>query len=126
MTGDAQACLSHETALAVREMGDLNPNRTHVTVPVAHRVRRKGANEVVVHNQDLSADQLTWWQQIPIVAVETAVRQCIEFGTPRYLLLQAIEQGTDAGEITAETANRLRKELEHHHDRQYAGTRGRL
>lgn len=43
-TGQPLAALSHETALELLELGDVNPDRIHVTVPPGARVRAGAAS----------------------------------------------------------------------------------
>lgn len=57
-TGDAGACLSHDTALASYEVCDINPDRIHVTLPKGRRIRRRGGELYVVHHEDLAAEQI--------------------------------------------------------------------
>lgn len=106
-TGDPEAVLSHETALAIWEVSDVNPARYHVTVFHARRIRRADNDRYVVHEQALTPDQVTWWEQMPIVTVPTAIDQCVADGTPTYLLRQALERGARTGAMTAATVNRL-------------------
>jgi len=111
-TGTAGACLSHETALEVHGVTDLLPNRIHVTVPVGRRIRRAGGEAYCVHRQELAADQLGWWEQIATVTLPTAIVQCIQWGTPTYLIRQAIDQGARNGALLAEEAGALTMRLE--------------
>lgn len=45
-----RAVVSHETALAVHDLGDVNPARVHLTVPARFRKRARG---VVVHHGEV-------------------------------------------------------------------------
>jgi predicted transcriptional regulator of viral defense system len=113
-TGVDEAALSHETALAVYELGDINPHRIHVTVPKGgHRLRRSGGEQYEVHYENLRPDQVGWFDQIPTVTPVIAIRQCITYGTPTYLLHLAIDLARDTGRLTAGQATTLRTELEH-------------
>lgn len=117
-TGLHTACLSHETALAVFELGHVNPDRIHVTVPKRHyRIRRRGGEGYQVHYQDLRPEQIGWFDQIPTVTPATAVAQCIAYGTPTYLLRQALDAGRSTGRLTASQARALREELDRRDDR---------
>ena len=91
-TGCEQACLSHETALAIRDISDVNPQRIHLTVPRKRRIRRNGGELYVVHKEDLDPRDIVWWEGIPTVSVPTAIRQCIESGVATYLIKQALRQ----------------------------------
>ncbi len=98
-----EACLSHETALDAYGISDVNPNRIHVTVGKERRLRRAGGEAYVIHYEDLAPADVGWWQEVPIVTARTAIEQCIGYGTPTYLLRQAIERGHAQGYLkTAE------------------------
>jgi len=111
-----EACLSHETALAAYEISDINPNMIHVTVAKRRRLRRTNADGYVIHHEDLAAAQIGWWQEIPTVTPATAIEQCIAYGTPTYLLRQALERGYRDGYLTTDDHNRLTQALEDRHD----------
>ena len=111
-TGTAAACLSHDTALAAYEVCDINPDRIHVTVPRTRRVRRRGGDLYAVHHQDLTTEQIGWWQQIPTATLPTAMTQCIASGVPGYLLRQALTAGRGRGELTAAEADTLERALD--------------
>ena len=112
-TCDPLAVLSHETALDVRELSDVNPNMIHVTIPKRKNpLRRKDMPEVfVVHYEDLCPDQRSWWEQIPCVTVETAIDQVIGSLPRPDLVGQAIDQAENRGLITRTVAIRQRATL---------------
>jgi predicted transcriptional regulator of viral defense system len=111
-TGVENAALSHETALSLYELSDVNPDRIHVTVPKHRRIRRSGARGIEVHYQDLERRQIGWFEQIPTVEPATSIQQCIDTGTPTYLLRQALKGARETGRITADEGERLRRRLE--------------
>jgi predicted transcriptional regulator of viral defense system len=111
-TGQTGACLSHDTALALHELSDINPGRIHVTVPRDRRLRRAGGDLYVVHQEDLREDQIGWWERIPIVTAETAIGQGIDSGMPSYLLTQALGIGARRGAITTDRLAGLQAQLE--------------
>jgi predicted transcriptional regulator of viral defense system len=111
-TGVPEACLSHDTALAAYDVCDINPDRIHITVPTAKRLRRRGGELYVVHYQDLARKDITWWEQIPTATLETAIGQCIDTGVPTYLLRQAITTATDRGRLRKDAATGLGNRLE--------------
>lgn len=110
-----EACLSHETALDAYEISDVNPNVIHVTVATGRRLRRGGGEAYEIHHQDLAAAQIGWWQEIPTVTAVTAVEQCLAYGTPTYLLRQALERGHRQGYLTTADRDRLELALETRH-----------
>lgn len=111
-----EAALSHETALDAYGISDVNPHRIHVTVGKQRRLRRTGGDQYVIHYEDLDAGQVGWWQEIPAVTAKTAIEQCIEYGTPTYLLRQAIERGHAQGYLKATERDGLTAALEAHHE----------
>ena len=110
-----EACLSHETALDAYGISDVNPGMIHVTVARHRRLRRSSGEGYVVHRQDLTPQQVGWWQEIPTVTPATAIAQCITDGTPTYLLRQALERGYDQGYLTAADRDILAGHLEGRH-----------
>ena len=110
-TGTDETYLSHETALAVYEACDINPDRIHLTVPTKRRIRRRAGERYEVHQQDLNPDQIGWWQGIPTVTLPTAIGQCVDSGVPSYLLRQALEHGQRNGDVLAAEATDLTTRL---------------
>lgn len=107
-TGRQGAALSHETALDLLELADVNPDRVYVTVPRGARVRRQGGEHIVVFEEDIEPADLGWWEGIRCVTAATAIRQVIDAGTTqRYLIRQAIETAHGRGDLTAEQLNDL-------------------
>lgn len=111
-TGDPEAALSHETALTLHEISDVNPGRYHVTVPRPRRIRRSDNDAFVVHVDELKPDQVGWWNLMRVVSATTAIEQCIAYGTPTYLLRQAIERGERTGAVRRADVARLTHILE--------------
>ena len=61
--------LSHESALAVYELSDVNPAKVHVTVPRDYRIRRKEMPAVLeLHHADLADGEVANLEGIPIVS----------------------------------------------------------
>ena len=112
-----EAALSHETALDVYGISDVNPNRIHLAVGKQRRFRRTGGDDYLVHYEDLAPAQIGWWQEIPTVTPATAVAQCLAYGTPTYLLRQAIERGYAQGYLKATERDELTHTLEARHER---------
>ena len=53
-----------------------------------------------------------WREEVPVVSLRLAIEQCLEAGTPTYLVGQAIENGLSKGFIKSFEADGLRKRLE--------------
>ncbi|MCL1898597.1 MAG: hypothetical protein FWG16_07255 [Micrococcales bacterium] len=112
-TRDPQAALSHETALDAYELSEINPDKTHVTIPRREKKLRRanGPAALVVHYQDLEPSQVGWWEHIPTVTVATAIDQCIFSRVRPDLVLQAIDTARRQGRIDEVTAERQRRDL---------------
>ncbi len=112
-----EACLSHESTLDAYRISDVNPNRIHVTVGKHRRLRRTGGGDYVIHYEDLAPAQIGWWQEIPTVTPPTTIAQCVAYGTPTYLLRQAIERGHAQGYLKTAERDELATALEARHER---------
>lgn len=66
----------------------------------------------LVRHEDLAPKKIGWWQEIPTVTPATAIAQCLAYGTPTYLLRQAIERGHGQGYLTGRQREGLVGELE--------------
>jgi predicted transcriptional regulator of viral defense system len=111
-TGVPEACLSHDTALAVWDISDINPDRIHITVARDRRIRRAGGERYVIHYEDVQAKNVTWWQGIRAVDVATAIAQGIASGVPTYLIRQALDRAGRTSHLPAPDRERLAQELE--------------
>jgi predicted transcriptional regulator of viral defense system len=110
--GFPETCLSHDTALDAWGISDINPNEIHITVGAKRRIARAVPKFYVIHKQDLAAKQITWWEGIPTVTAAAAVEQCVETGTPTYLIRQALERSAPTGVIPKQERDRLSQLLE--------------
>jgi predicted transcriptional regulator of viral defense system len=117
-TGVAEAVLSHDTALDAYGVSDINPTAIHITVAKNRRIARKGGRAYILHHQDLTAEQVTWWEEIPIVTLPVAIEQCINGKVQTYLIRQAIERGAKLGKLRPEEKKKLTQMLESRYDQQ--------
>ncbi len=90
--GSADGVLSHETALDLHDLCDVNPDRIDVTVPLRfRRSTRTPPRRYALHYRDLAVAGITYLEGVPIVTPVRAILDGIEVGTRRDLLVQAIE-----------------------------------
>ena len=106
-TGASEAALSHDTALDIYGVSDINPTLIHVTVAKSRRIRRSGGQGYVVHYDDLNPAQISWWEGMRIVTLSVAIEQCIKNSVPRYLIRQAIERGSKVDRVVAQEKEKL-------------------
>lgn len=82
--------LSHETALDLHDVCDVNPARVHLTVPPDYRLRRDLPAMYQLHPRHLDALDITGHEGIPIVTVRRAILDGIEAGLGGHLIDQAV------------------------------------
>lgn len=100
--------LSHETALDLYELCDVNPTAIHVTVPRKFRTRRRVPEMYKLHRGDLAPHELEWFEGIPIVTAERAILGAIEEGAIGWQLIdQAIRNARARGLISRRVASEL-------------------
>lgn len=99
--GEPQGVYSHETALALRDLSDVNPAKLHMTVPPGFR-RNSGTPAVLVlHKGMLSPADVIRERGYALTRPMRAILDCATEGdADRYLLRQALEQGLRRGLIT--------------------------
>jgi predicted transcriptional regulator of viral defense system len=91
------AALSHETALDLHDLCDVNPARIHVTVPADYRLRRKVPAVYELHRRALHPADITRHEGIPIVTVPRAILDGIEANLGGHLIDQAIQTARRRG-----------------------------
>jgi predicted transcriptional regulator of viral defense system len=104
--------LSHETALDLYGLSDVNPAKIDVTLPQAHRIRRDVPASYRIHHEDLAGGDVTAFDGIPIVAPARAIRQVHAANLGPALVGQAIDHGERDGRLTRREADELRRELD--------------
>lgn len=118
------AALSHETALDLHDLCDVNPARIHVTVPGGYRLRRDVPMMYQLHRRDLDPDDITQHEAIPIVTVYRAVHDGIEANLGGHLIDQAIVAARRRGLLTRaelRTLTRAKRLRRHIAQREVAG-----
>ena len=96
------AVVSHESALALLDLCDVNPRRVHVTVPAGERVRRQVDRPVEVHHAPLAENEVTRADGIPVVTAPVGDPHRLAAGTDSQLLAQALASGRRQGYLTTD------------------------
>lgn len=106
-----RAVISHESALVVHGLADINPFRIHLTVPRAYRIARRGGELYEVHHADLPAEDVTRIDAVAVTSVPRTLHDCV--GTvPTYLVRQALAAAAQRGAIKRRTRQLVLAELE--------------
>lgn len=95
-----KAVLSHETALDLHDLCDVNPARIHITVPAGYRLRRDVPPMYQLHERDLDDADITMHEGIPIVTVHRAILDGIEANIGGHLISQAVKSARARGLTT--------------------------
>lgn len=112
--GPDPVAISHETALAVYGISDVNPALIHLTVPGTARLRRRTPKGVVVHHGDLSSADISIQEGIPLTTIDRTITDLLQSGGRTDLLKQAVSDARREGYITEADAARLRRRIENH------------
>jgi predicted transcriptional regulator of viral defense system len=91
--------ISHETALDLYDVSDVNPAKIHITIPRTPRLTRVPSPAYVVHRAALDLQDVTHLEGVPIVTLERAIRQCVAAKLRPDLLQQAIDGGRRTGKL---------------------------
>ena len=100
--GEPEGVYSHQTALSIHELSDLNPAKLHMTVPTAFRRTAKTPNVLVLHRSDFHEKDVESRQGF---AVTRPLRSIADLATAestsRDIVKQALIEGRRRGVITA-------------------------
>jgi len=91
------AVVSHETALAVHGIGELESPRVHLTVPPGFTKRDQA---VVLHRTELPEDDIDTRPGFRLTSVTRSLIDVAAYGADEQQLARAIKEGTDSGQVT--------------------------
>lgn len=93
------AAISHETALDLFELCDVNPAKIHLTVAPQYHLRRQIPAAYELHPRALDEPDVTRYEGIPIVTVRRAILDGIEVRLGGHLIDQAIDNAKRSGAL---------------------------
>ena len=103
--------ISHESALALYGISDASPNKVHITLPPALRIRRAPPGQLVIHRAHLDPGEVRLVEGVPVTTAERAIRDVHDAHLGPALVRQAIEDGRRTGYLSSDQAKRLKREL---------------
>ncbi len=109
--GPEHAALSHETALVLYGISDVNPSHVHLTVPLSARLRRERPKWIVIHRADLAEDEIHFHEGLPVTAVARSIVDVLATTHRAEIARQAIVEALREGLINAAQAGALRKQV---------------
>jgi predicted transcriptional regulator of viral defense system len=108
--GEPQGVYSHQTALSIHELSDVNPARLHMTVPTAFRRRANAPGILILHRGELGAADV---EQRHGFAVTRPLRAVADVAgaesVSRDIVKQALTEGRQRGLITTQEISELRR-----------------
>ena len=99
--------LSHQSALRFWDLSDASPAHVHITVPRHYRVRRAVPRLLRIHHADLTSEDVTRHEGVPITTPLKTIIDCANAGLGPGLLRQAIADGRRTGRLTHREADAL-------------------
>jgi predicted transcriptional regulator of viral defense system len=115
--------LSHETALLLYGISDLNPSRVHLTVPKSARFRREFPTWVTIHRADLTEQEIGLYEGIPVTTVSRSISDVLSTTHRTDVARQAITEALRDGLLNSDQAKELRKLIKSTEDAPSATTR---
>jgi len=103
--------VSHESALLLHGLSDVNPSRIHLTVPRDNYPRAAGGDLYRLHRRTLADHDVTEVDGIPTTTVRRTIRDCLADGTDPHQLRLAIDRAEAEGLVRRAVAQDLRAEI---------------
>lgn len=103
--------ISHQSALVLYGLSDVNPAGIHVTVPEDFRIRRKVPAHLVIHHAELEDEEVSLFEGIPSTTPRRTIEDCYRAHLGPALLRQALEEAEREGYLTPSQAAELRNDV---------------
>ncbi len=106
--GEPEGVYSHQTALSIHELSDVNPARLHMTVPATFRRRAKAPKILVLHRAILDEKDVELRQGFAVTRPLRAIADVTAAeSVSREIVEQALAEGRQRGLITAREMSEL-------------------
>jgi len=106
--GEPEGVYSHQTALSIHELSDVNPAKLHMTVPAAFRRRAKTPKILVLHRAILDEKDVELRQGFAVTRPLRAIADVTAAeSVSREIVAQALAEGRQRGLITVREMSEL-------------------
>lgn len=95
---NGRGAISHDSALIVHDLCDINPARVHLTIPRSYRISRAGGDHYTLHRADLGQQDITRLDGVPVTTIRRTLTDSVD-NVPTYLVRQAISTAYERGAI---------------------------
>lgn len=106
--------ISHDSALLVHQLCDINPTHVHLTIPTSYRISRAGGERYSIHSADLEPEEITRIEAVTLTSIRRTLADSVG-SVPDYLVRQAPDSAADRGAIRPaerdELTDRLSRDL---------------
>lgn len=104
--------VSHESALVLHGLSDVNPSRIQLTVPRDNHPRAAGGELYRLHRRVLKPENVTEKEDLPVTTVARTIRDCLAVGTDPAQLRRALDQAVTEGLVRPREIDGLREEID--------------
>jgi predicted transcriptional regulator of viral defense system len=109
--GEPEGVYSHQTALSIHELSDVNPAKLHMTVPAAFRRRAKTPKILVLHRASLDEKDVEQRQGFAVTRPLRAIADVAGAeSVSRDIIEQALTEGRQRGLITVREISELSRD----------------
>jgi len=109
--GEPEGVYSHQTALSIHELSDVNPAKLHMTVPSAFRRSAKVPRILVLYRASLNEKDVEQRQGFAVTRPLRAIADLVATeSVSRDIVEQALTEGRQRGLITIREAADLRRQ----------------
>jgi predicted transcriptional regulator of viral defense system len=109
--GPENVALSHETALAVYGITDVNPSIVHITIPRQSRLRRNQPKWILLHRAELQSNDVIEHEGLPITTIARTTMDVLTSTGRIELIRTAISDARREGYLSKTEADQLRKQV---------------
>jgi len=99
--------LTHDTALDLHGLCDINPAKIHITVPGGYRINRDIPTAYSIHYRDLAEEDSAVLEGLPTITPRRAILDAIETHVDPKLLEQAIDTARRRGLVRGKDLSAL-------------------
>ncbi len=108
--GEPEGAYSHQTALRIHELSDVNPARLHMTVPHSFRRSARIPTILVLHRADLDKKDVEWRRGFAVTRPLRSIADlAVAESVSRDTIEQALGEGRQRGLITVRETMELRR-----------------
>jgi predicted transcriptional regulator of viral defense system len=108
--GEPQGVYSHQTALSIHELSDLNPSKLHMTVPSKFRRSAQIPKSLVLHRAMLEEEDIEHRQGFAVTRPLRAIADLVAAeSVSRDIIEQAMTEGRQRGVITTSEISEMRR-----------------